>query len=194
MAQALSVRQPWATLLLCGVKTIEIRRWPTERRGQVLLHAARIPDLRPEGWSLLPAAQRKLTEQRGGIIGTLDLVETRTYYTPEQFRTDRHQHCNDPTWFKPPMFGFVFANPQTLQFRRCKGQVRFFGVEDEAPVRPAGEKRTALLVSVRSAHEAETAVAAGAGLIDVKEPARGCCLDRSGKRGRWPSSRQCRFR
>src|SRR3712207_8348570 len=30
---ALSVKQPWAALLAAGVKTVEVRTWPTNRRG-----------------------------------------------------------------------------------------------------------------------------------------------------------------
>src|SRR5205823_6217499 len=30
---ALSLKQPWATLLAHAVKTIEVRKWPTARRG-----------------------------------------------------------------------------------------------------------------------------------------------------------------
>src|SRR4051794_31022472 len=51
---ALSLKQPWAALLVHGVKTIEVRRWPTARRGRVLIHAARVPDDRPEAWSRVP--------------------------------------------------------------------------------------------------------------------------------------------
>ena len=51
---ALSLKQPWATLLVHGLKTIEIRRWPTRRRGRVLIHAARVPDPQPWAWEQLP--------------------------------------------------------------------------------------------------------------------------------------------
>ena len=34
---ALSIKQPWAALVVQGLKTIEIRRWPTARRGQILI-------------------------------------------------------------------------------------------------------------------------------------------------------------
>jgi hypothetical protein len=35
--KALSVKQPWATLIASGKKTIEIRVWPTEYRGDLLI-------------------------------------------------------------------------------------------------------------------------------------------------------------
>src|SRR5437016_1110202 len=52
---ALSIKQPWAALLVHGHKTIEVRRWPTARRGTILIHAARVPDERPEAWRRVPA-------------------------------------------------------------------------------------------------------------------------------------------
>src|SRR5947208_522484 len=51
---ALSLKQPWAALLAAGRKTVEVRRWPTPRRGPVLIHAARVPDPRPQAWALVP--------------------------------------------------------------------------------------------------------------------------------------------
>lgn len=35
--KALSVKQPWASYLVCGVKTIECRSWPTKYRGDLLI-------------------------------------------------------------------------------------------------------------------------------------------------------------
>ena len=37
--RVLSVRQPWASLLVRGVKDIENRTWSTTYRGPVLIHA-----------------------------------------------------------------------------------------------------------------------------------------------------------
>ena len=39
--KALSIRQPWATLILHGQKDIENRSWATRQRGQVLIHASK---------------------------------------------------------------------------------------------------------------------------------------------------------
>ncbi len=35
---AISIRQPWAELILLGKKTIELRSWSTDYRGQLWLH------------------------------------------------------------------------------------------------------------------------------------------------------------
>ena len=42
--KALSVRQPWATLIVCGRKRIETRTRPTRHRGPLLIHAAASTD------------------------------------------------------------------------------------------------------------------------------------------------------
>lgn len=37
--KALTLRQPWASLIGCGVKTIETRSWSTRYRGPIAIHA-----------------------------------------------------------------------------------------------------------------------------------------------------------
>jgi hypothetical protein len=39
---ALSVQQPWACLILAGIKRVENRTWRTDHRGRVALHASRL--------------------------------------------------------------------------------------------------------------------------------------------------------
>ena len=38
--RALSVRQPWASLIAWGEKTVECRSWSTKYRGPLLIHAS----------------------------------------------------------------------------------------------------------------------------------------------------------
>lgn len=38
--KALSLLQPWATLVVIGAKTIETRSWQTTYRGELLIHAS----------------------------------------------------------------------------------------------------------------------------------------------------------
>jgi activating signal cointegrator 1 len=67
--KALSVLQPWAQLLVLGVKKYETRSWKTRHRGPVLIHASqRFPD-----------SARRLCETfhvalaQGGILFPADL-------------------------------------------------------------------------------------------------------------------------
>ncbi len=39
MTRALTVRQPWASLIALGIKTIETRSWRTSYRGDLAIHA-----------------------------------------------------------------------------------------------------------------------------------------------------------
>jgi hypothetical protein len=43
--KAISLWQPWATLVARGLKTHETRHWPTEHRGPIAIHAAKTLDL-----------------------------------------------------------------------------------------------------------------------------------------------------
>lgn len=137
---ALSLKQPWAALLVHGLKTIEVRRWPTVRRGRVLIHAARVPDLRPEVWARLPPELRQAAGLVGGIVGAGDLTACITYRDRETFAADQNRHLNDPAWFVAPvLYGFAFANATALPFRKYPGWMRFFPVEEALP----GSKRQA---------------------------------------------------
>jgi hypothetical protein len=132
-AYALSIKQPWAGLLIEGRKTIEVRRWPTRRRGRVLIHAARIGDARREAWNWVSADLRVACAQVGGIIGCAELIDCRTYANRADFEADCPRHLNDPSWYDGGvLYGFVFANAAPLPFRKLSGWVRFFQVEDPA--------------------------------------------------------------
>jgi uncharacterized protein (UPF0264 family) len=170
---ALSLKQPWATLLVHGRKTIEVRRWSTPRRGRVLIHAARVPDERPAGWAMLTPELREFARLGGGIVGAATLTDCVAYRDRATFTADRPRHLNDPAWFrKPPLYGFQFADLRPLPFQRYSGRLYFFDVTLPPQERPVARSPN-LLVSVRDLGEAVAARAGGADLIDVKEPSRG---------------------
>src|SRR5262245_18863823 len=132
---ALSLKQPWAALVVHGLKTIEIRRWATRRRGRILIHAARIPDDRDYAWSLVPPLVKEMAQLGGGIIGAVELSECIIYRCPDQFKADQTEHLNQPDWFRPPcMYGFRLRKPETLPFRPFSGNVKFFTVPVAADV------------------------------------------------------------
>ena len=127
---ALSLKQPWAALVVAGRKTVEVRKWATAVRGRVYIHAARVPDDRPEAWSHVPAELRPLAQLAGGLIGAADLAGCVLYRTPAGFAADGPKHLNAPDWFAGPrMYGFVFRGAEPVPFVPCKGNVRFFTVE-----------------------------------------------------------------
>jgi hypothetical protein len=129
---ALSLKQPWAALLAHGLKTVEVRRWPTARRGRILIHAARIPDERSEAWAHVPPALLDTALLRGGLLGVGELTGCVAYRSLEAFLADQARHLNESSWFTPPvLYGFTFRAPSVLPFRPCPGWMRFFPVDDE---------------------------------------------------------------
>lgn len=128
---AISVKQPWAALLAAGVKTVEVRTWPTRKFGPVLIHAAKNPDDRPEGWALVTTPElRELAALRGGIIGVANLTGCRKYQTSEEFAAAEGEHRNAPEWFRAGgLYGFVFQNPRPVAYHACPGRTLFFTVE-----------------------------------------------------------------
>ena len=47
--KAISIRQPWASLIARGIKTIELRSWTTRYRGRLLVCASKGDVILPEG-------------------------------------------------------------------------------------------------------------------------------------------------
>jgi hypothetical protein len=149
---AISIKQPWAALLAAGVKTIEVRSWPTHKRCFVWIHAAKREDSRPHAREMharYPHLE-SLFQLRGGVIGCGKIVACRAYRSPAEFRSDHNSHLNLVEWFRePPLYGFVFEELQTVPFFPCPGNTSFFTVRGnimtsappDAPAGPAARTR-----------------------------------------------------
>lgn len=42
--KVLTIKQPWATLIMQGIKRFEFRSWKTNYRGDILIHAGKVID------------------------------------------------------------------------------------------------------------------------------------------------------
>lgn len=82
--KALSILQPWATLIAIGAKTIETRSWATKYRGPLAIHASKgwpkkIEDVRfiDPFFKVLMEAGYRFSDQfpRGAVIATCRLVD-----------------------------------------------------------------------------------------------------------------------
>ena len=95
-----------------------------------MIHAAKIPDPRPEGWAALDTAELKaLALLQGGILGSAHLADCIRYESPEAFVADRARHFNAAEWFRPPrLFGFAFERARILPFAPQTGNTFFFAV------------------------------------------------------------------
>jgi ASCH domain len=143
---ALSLKQPWAALLVAGRKSIEVRRWTTPYRGELLIHAARVDDERPEAWAHVDDEIRALAELRGGIIGVGTLAEVRVYRALAGFVADRALHLNESEWFEAGgLFGLRFEGLRTVPFCRVPGFFKLFEVDVEIEVANAAPVEQAAL-------------------------------------------------
>jgi hypothetical protein len=136
---ALSIRQPWASLILKAGKDIENRCWSTRVRGRILVHAAKgmtrtehedAIDFAADAIRADPknaGASRIVTLrelgmafedlERGGIVGSVEILDcVRDSASP---------------WFMGE-FGFVLRDPRLLPFTPWKGQLGFFDVPESA--------------------------------------------------------------
>jgi hypothetical protein len=86
----ISIQQPWAFLILHGIKRHENRTWSTPYRGPLLIHAGKREDLDSMDWALrtaaaemnVPAAQMMNSYMRyralGCIVGKVHLTDVVT--------------------------------------------------------------------------------------------------------------------
>lgn len=127
---ALSIKQPWAALLVHGLKSIEIRTWPTRRRGPLFIHTGKVPDPRAEAWQWITTPElQQSAALLGGVIGVAELVDCVHYSTQVEFAADRDRHLNEPEWFRTKgLYGFMFRNSRVLDFVPVTGNTFFFPV------------------------------------------------------------------
>ena len=69
---ALSVRQPYAELILRGIKKIEDRSMATRKQGRVYVYASRTPAADASSWRKVKAAPGELPT--GVLVGTVEIV------------------------------------------------------------------------------------------------------------------------
>ena len=128
----LSVRQPWAWLIVNGIKSIENRTWRTKFRGRILIHAGGAMTVTE--WRSAAAfaveqcgvplecfdeggAAHFSRLERGGIVGSAEIVDC----------VDGH----DSPWFVGP-FGFVLREQRPRPFTPFRGALTIFQVPESA--------------------------------------------------------------
>lgn len=118
--KALSIRQPWAWLIVQGIKPVENRTWSTQHRGPTLIHAGQVFDAEGLQWitAAFPELASRLPQQYdlGGIVGVANIVDCVNDYPSR--------------WFFGP-HGFVLADARPLPFRRWRGELGFFNVPED---------------------------------------------------------------
>lgn len=129
--RTLSIRQPWAWLILNAGKDIENRDWSTPYRGRILIHAGK-GMTRDEYESAVdttahidPAITLPpfAALERGGIVGEVEI-----------YGCVDNDHS---PWFFGA-YGFLLRNPRPLPFMPWRGQLGFFDVPQPAALDRVG--------------------------------------------------------
>lgn len=112
--KALSVRQPWASAIMSGVKRVENRSRSTTHRGTLAIHAAKRDDA--------PGLPDDLP--RGAVIGTVEVVAcVRHEDSPAELRDD--PYATGP-WL------WVLADPRPFpEPVSYRGMLGLFDVPDD---------------------------------------------------------------
>jgi len=115
--KALSLKQPFAELILQGKKKIELRKWNTNFRGKFLIHTSKIPD---------EVAMKKFGFKdllNGFIVGEVELVDVKKYKNEEEHKKDKDKHLASSIWGN---YGFILKNPKRKRPIPCKGSLNFW--------------------------------------------------------------------
>lgn len=118
--KALTLKQPFAELVVSGRKKIELRNWNTRFRGEFLIHASKNPDLdamKRFAFGNLPY---------GAIVGKAKLVEVKEYKDEFEQMADKDLHMADSSWGK---FGFILEDAQRVKEIPINGKLGFWEYE-----------------------------------------------------------------
>lgn len=132
--KAISIRQPWAHLIVCGLKKYETRTWNTNHRGLTLIHASKKIDedamrnLQVLAWlknmeSLSAALNSSRSQITGAIIGLGVVNDSRPMTEDDQLGA----LCG----IYPRAHVHVFTSAMGIVPIPCKGQLNYYNVDLE---------------------------------------------------------------
>ena len=116
--KALSIRQPYAWLIVNGIKDVENRTWRTGYRGPVLIHAGKTYPKGEHADDFDAYEHQGFPADRDGMLGGIVGIATITGCVT---------HSASRWWIGP--VGFTLANARPLPaLIPCKGELGFFDV------------------------------------------------------------------
>jgi hypothetical protein len=164
--KAISLIQPWATLWALGIKLCETRSWPTQFRGQLMIHASKSdsregdvlwndPLIRDYCIAKTGRVHESFSElPRGCIVGKVNIIGS-IMMTPYMckpilpfgdpinihssiYMTQVEHMCGD---WKPGRFAFIGQDHQFFQtYLPAKGQLGIWEYDPDQIVRERVEK------------------------------------------------------
>lgn len=116
---AISVKQPWACLLVEGVKKIEVRSWSTDYRGHLLVCASAAP--KNFFWHDHVDGVNRLLHA-GCMIGIVNLLDVR-----ELTESDSDLSCCE---YSPGAYAWVVEPVSYVRPDKVIGKLKLFDVDD----------------------------------------------------------------
>ena len=128
--KALTIRQPWATLIMLGVKRYEFRSWKTKFRGEDLIHAGKGIDKEAVERlkKYLPEGELPL----GKILGKVNITDC--VPMSEEFASMLSKENNDiyTTHSFSRNYGFKLEDVEVFDTPiDAKGQLGFWNFEEK---------------------------------------------------------------
>ena len=105
-APALSIKQPWAELILRRRKHIEVRGWSTPYSGFLWLQTCRLFDADAAQYFALGELPL------GAFVGLIEVIDI-VQFDPERWQQWRTDHLSPGSW-RPGLFAWLIANPSRL--------------------------------------------------------------------------------
>ena len=122
--KCLSVSQPFADLIISGKKTIELRKWNTNFRGEFLIHSP--IKVRFNDCKRLKISKKPVT---GAIIGKAEIIDVKKYNSKSEVKADFKKHLASSD-FLNRKYGFILKNPKSFRIPiPYKGKLGFFDVK-----------------------------------------------------------------
>ncbi|MFH1889811.1 MAG: ASCH domain-containing protein [Nanoarchaeota archaeon] len=115
--KTLTLKQPWAELVLQGRKKIELRKWNMNFRGPFFIYSSKIPDadgMKKFGFDNLP---------NGFVLGRANLVDVKKYIDGDDFLKDKKKHLATEEWGK---YGFILDDVKRIKPISARGQLGFW--------------------------------------------------------------------
>lgn len=128
MEKALSIKQPWASLIAHGIKDIENRTWKTSYRGKILIHASLkgVPDFvftREQHKELMGVDTENWDFVKAAIIGEVEIIDC---------VIDHPSIWAEKSENEKPIYNWVLANAKLYDepILNVKGKLSIWNYED----------------------------------------------------------------
>jgi len=147
MNKAISVKNPWAYLIVSGIKPIENRTWSTKFRGRVLIHASGqlcnpvfTSEQEYDIKRLMPVNDLWRGNIQGAIVGSVEIVDcvinhSSIWAEKTEGVTDVNTKEFIPSNKQKPIYNWVLKNPTLFEnpILNIKGKLSFWDYNGEIP-------------------------------------------------------------